>query len=146
MDAEKKLELMGFQTIRMSEYADLSSFEAERVDKVQSISIGGKDYFAVGDSFPADAEVLLQYHVVRKAEVPAAPEEIKLKEATEAARLFEEAGFINVSTEVVEDLEDDAAEGPLLEVLVDGRSDFAKSEKIPFDSEIRIVTHVHGSP
>ena len=146
MEAEKKLELMGFQTIRMSEYADLSSSEADRVDKIQSISIGGKDYFAVGDSFPADAEVLLQYHVVRKAEVPAAPEEIKLKEATEAARLFVEAGFINVSTEVVEDLEDDAAEGPVLEVLVDGRSDFTKSEKVPFDSEIRILTHVHGSP
>ena len=146
MEAEKKLELMGFQTIRMSEYADLSSFEADKVDKVQAISIGGKDYFAVGDSFPADAEVQIQYHVVRKAEVPAASEEIKLKEATEAARLFEEAGFINVKTEVVEDLEDDSAEGPLVEVLVDGRADFAKSEKVPFDSEIRIVTHVHGSP
>ena len=146
MEAEKKLELMGFQTIPMSEYADLSSFEADKVDKVQAISIGGKDYFAVGDSFPADAEVQIQYHVVRKAEVPAASEEIKLKEATEAARLFEEAGFINVKTEVVEDLEDDSAEGPLVEVLVDGRADFAKSEKVPFDSEIRIVTHVHGSP
>ena len=146
MEAEKKLEIMGFQTIRMSEYADLSSFEADKVDKVHAISIGGKDYFAVGDSFPADAEVQLQYHVVRKAEVPASPEEIKLKEATEAARLFEEAGFINVKTEVVEDLEDDSAEGPLVEVLVDGRADFAKSEKVPFDSEIRIVTHVHGSP
>ncbi len=145
MEAEKKLQLMGFTSIRLGEYADLSSFEADKVDKVQSVSIGGKDRFEVGDTFAADAEVLLQYHVVRKLTVPAAPEEIKLKEATEAARIFEEAGFTNVSTEVVEDLEQ-ADEGPLVEALVDGRTDFSKSESIPFDSEIRIVTHVYGGP
>ncbi len=145
IEAEKKLQLMGFTSIRLGEYADLSSFEADKVDKVQSVSIGGKDRFEVGDTFAADAEVLLQYHVVRKLTVPAAPEEIKLKEATEAARIFEEAGFTNVSTEVVEDLEQ-ADEGPLVEALVDGRTDFSKSESIPFDSEIRIVTHVYGGP
>ena len=144
IDAEKKLELMGFSSIRLSEYADLTSAEADLVDKVQSISIGGKDSFSVGDSFSADSEVVLQYHVIRRLAIPASSEELKITEATEAARLFEEAGFINVTTEVVEDL--DSEDGPSVETLVDGRSDFGKSEKIPFDSEIRIVTHVYGGP
>ena len=144
MDAEKKLRLMGFSAIRLSEYADLGSTDADQVDRVHSISIGGKDRFSVGDRFREDAEVVLQYHVVRKLEVPVSPEEIRLQEATEAARLFEEAGFTNVRTEVVEDLEGDAV--PVVEALVDGRSDFGKSEKLPFDSEICIVTHVCGGP
>ncbi len=144
MDAEKKLRLMGFSAIRLSEYADLGSTDADQVDRVHSISIGGKDRFSVGERFREDAEVVLQYHVVRKLEVPVSPEEIRLQEATEAARLFEEAGFTNVRTEVVEDLEGDAA--PMVEALVDGRSDFGKSEKLPFDSEICIVTHVCGGP
>ena len=145
MEAEKKLQLMGFSSIRLSEYADLSSTEADKVDKVQSVSIGGKDSFDVGDSFAADAEVVLAYHVVRRLPLPAAPEEIKLKEATEAARLFEEAGFINVKTEVVEDLTEAGAE-PVVEALVDGKADFDKSDAIPFDSEIRILTHVYAGP
>ena len=138
MEAEKKLQIMGFTAIRLSEYPDLSSVEADKVDKIQSITIGDKEHFSVGDSFPADAEVVLRYHVVRKLALPAAAEELKLKEATEAARLFEEAGFINVSTEVVEDL-DKADDGPLVETLVDGRSDFSTSDTVPFDSEIRII-------
>ena len=147
MEAEKKLHLMGFTAIRLSEYADLTSYEADKVDKVQSVTIGGKDRFSVGDSFRADEEVVLAYHVVRKLPLPASSEELKLKEATEAARLFEDAGFINVKTEVLEDLDQAEAEaGPVVEALVDGRSDFSKSENIPFDSEIRIVTHVYGGP
>ncbi len=145
MEAEKKLQLMGFTSIRLSEFADLSSTEADMVDKVQSVSIGGRDSFAVGDSFAADAEVVLAYHVVRRLPLPAAPEEIKLREATEAARLFEEAGFVNVKTEVVEDLTE-AGEEPVVEALVDGSADFDKSDVIPFDSEIRIVTHVYAGP
>ena len=145
MEAEKKLQIMGFTAIRLSEYPDLSSVEADKVDKIQSITIGDKEHFSAGDSFPADAEVVLRYHVVRKLALPAAAEELKLKEATEAARLFEEAGFTNVSTEVVEDL-DKADDGPLVETLVDGRSDFSTSDTVPFDSEIRIVTHVYGGP
>ena len=144
MDAEKKLRLMGFNSIRLSEYADLSSTDADKVDKVHSVSIAGKDRFSVGDRFKADSEVVLQYHVVRKLALPVSWEEIRRSEATEAARLFEEAGFTNVSTEVIEDL--DAEAEPLVEALVDGRSDFGKSEEIPFDAEIRILTHVYAGP
>jgi hypothetical protein len=144
MDAEKKLRLMGFDSIRLSEYADLSSTDADRVDKIHSISIGGKDRFSMGERFRADSEVVLEYHVVRKLALPASPEEIKVQEATEAARLFTEAGFTNVSTEVIEDL--DAEADPVVEALVDGKSDFARSDKVPFDAEIRILTHVYAGP
>ncbi len=143
LEAEKKLRILGFEQITLQEYADLTSGEADRADTVRSISIGGRSRFATGDSFSADAQVVLQYHTVRTAVIPASPAELAGKDAEAIGKVFTDAGFVNVRTEVLEDLDPEAE--PVSEASVDGRTGFSRDEELPFDTEVVILTHIPRS-
>jgi S1-C subfamily serine protease len=140
LEAEKKLKVLGFQSVKLEAVEDLTSKEAEKDDTVKSVSIGGNSRFAVGDSFPADDTVLLEYHVLRRAEIPLSPAEIGAGEAEELAKRFTDAGFVNVRTATVEDLED--PEGHTVTAAINKSGDFKKGDKIPYDADILIVTHL----
>lgn len=139
-EAEKKLRILGFTSLELKEYADLTSREAARDETVREIAIGGSSGFEVGDRFPADAHVLVEYHTLRMAAVPLSPAEVGAGEPEALAQAFADAGFINVRTDVVEDLEEG---GPAaVTAVVNGSRDYGKGDQIPFDAEILILTHI----
>ena len=139
-EAEKKLRILGFTSVELKEYADLTSREAEKNDIVRGITIGNSSAFQVGDSFAADSPVLVEYHTLRTAAVPLSPAEIGAGEPEALAKAFSDAGFINVRTDVVEDLEDGASAA--VTAVVGGSRDYSKGDQVPFDAEILILTHV----
>ena len=141
-EAEKKLQVLGFTNVELEEYADLTSVEEEKDETVRSVSIGGSKRFDVGASFPADAKVVLEYHVLRRAALPLSSGDLGT-DAEAAAQRFKDAGFVNVHTETLEDLA--AGAEPSLSATVNGSDVFARDEEIPFDAEICIYTHVPGS-
>ena len=139
-EAEKKLRILGFTSLELKEYADLTSREAARDETVREIAIGGSSGFEVGDRFPADSHVLVEYHTLRMAAVPLSPAEVGAGEPEALAQAFADAGFINVRTDVVEDLEEG---GPAaVTAVVNGSRDYGKGDQIPFDAEILILTHI----
>ncbi len=139
-EAEKRLRILGFTSIELKEYADLTSRESTRNETVRDVIIGSSDRFAVGDSFSADSPVLVEYHTLRRAAVPLSPAEISAGEPEALVRAFADAGFVNVRTDVVEDLE--AGASSTVTALVAGSLDYSKGDQIPFDAEILILTHI----
>ena len=139
-EAEKKLKILGFTSVELEEYADLTSKEADKDETVRSISIGGRSRFAVGDSFKADDPVVLEYHTLRRAAIPLSQAEIGGGEAEELAKQFTDAGFVNVRTATVEDLE--AEEGRTVTAQINKSEDFRKGDLVPFDADILILTHL----
>ena len=140
LEAEKKLKILGFTSIELKEYADLTSREVGRSETVRDITIGDSADFDVGDSFRADSPVLVEYHTLRKAAVPLSPADVAAGEPEALAQAFSEAGFVNVRTDVVEDLEDGAPTS--VTAVVDGSQDYGKGDQVPFDAEILILTHI----
>ncbi len=140
LEAEKKLKILGFTSVELKEYADLTSREAAKNETVRDVTIGGSSQFEVGDSFAADSHVLVEYHTLRRAAVPLSPAEIGAGEPETLAKAFTDAGFINVRTDVVEDLDEGAAAE--VTAVIGGSQDYSKGDQIPFDAEIVILTHV----
>ena len=139
-EAEKRLKILGFTSIELKEYADLTSRESARNETVRDVMIGSSSQFQVGDSFPADAHVLVEYHTLRRAAVPLSPGEISAGEPEALAQAFADAGFINVRTDVVEDLEEGVPS--TVTAVVAGSPDYSKGDQVPFDAEILILTHI----
>lgn len=59
----------GFTEIYTDAVEDLSYSESERIDTIESISIGGNDSFADGEQFSKSDRVEISYHVYKKVTV-----------------------------------------------------------------------------
>ena len=139
-EAEKRLRILGFTSIELKEYADLTSRESARNETVRDVIIGSSSQFAVGDSFSADSHVLVEYHTLRRAAVPLSPAEVGAGEPEALVQAFADAGFVNIRTDVAEDL---AAGAPsTVTAVVAGSPDYSKGDQVPFDAEILILTHI----
>ena len=138
------LEKNGFTNIILKPLDDLSSDQKDKDDVVEYITIGGSQYFEIGDSFMSDIEVCIYYHNIDMLFAPCSSDELAKDEMYEYVKQqFEEAGFINVSCVPIKDLVFGllTEDGEIEEVSINGVTEFKDFDMFPFDAEVIIKYH-----
>ena len=141
-DVEKELSGLGFLNITASGLQDLDSSSDSQQGVVTAITIADLNNFNAGDSFPSIVPIIINYHSVKEINPPSAGDDIQKQDHTILADLFKNAGFKNVKTEEVEDLNPDLYDEEFRnEVIIDGHSSFSKIDTFPIDSEVKVICH-----
>ena len=144
-EVHRAFEESGFSNIREEELRDLLPEDKERNWYTGGVSIGGKDGFTKDDSFLADDEVVITYHVLADLNPPISSDELVGMSYEEAVKQFENAGFINVTATAVSG---SGAAGTVSSVRIGGlfgSSDFSKSDAFPFDDGVEIAYYEAAS-
>lgn len=132
----------GFSNIEEKKIEDLDLSDAEKYGIVETISINDNAKFNVNDEFKASSTIVISYHAYKRIEVPISHEQAKSVEATALIESFEKAGFVNIKTEELYDLNPDDTNIEFENrISIDGSSSFGKDSKFPLDAEVKITTH-----
>lgn len=140
----RAFEEAGFTNIREEELRDLTPDQSDKNWLVGSVSIGGAESFSVQDAFAADEEVVISYHVLADLNPPASSDELEGMGYENVVELFEDAGFINVTTTSTSA---SGVGGTVSSVKIGGifgSSDFTTSDSFPFDAGVEI-TYYEGA-
>lgn len=136
------LQKAGFNNIEIEEVEDLTSSSPLQDGGVGQISIDGDTAFDAKTVFPKDAKVLITYHTIKKLPAPLSSAEAQGYDYRDVGAMFVDAGFTNVQTDEVFDMDPDSMEAEFRnEVVIASVSFFEKDEEFPFDSEILVVCH-----
>ena len=132
----------GFENITAVEVEDLTIDSDMNVGDVSEIEINKKTKFKAGARFGKKSDVIITYHTKVKAQAPIAVSECQEYDYKTLETMFKDAGFINVTSKEVFDLDPDDTDVEFNNVIKIGDlSSFEKDDKIPYDSEISIVCH-----
>lgn len=138
-EVHRAFEEAGFTNIREDEVRDLSLEQKDRNWLTGNVTIGGQGEFAREDAFLVDDEVVITYHVLSDLRPPASSAELEGKNCEEVQKLFEDAGFINVTTSATGASGDAGAVSSVRIGGIFGSSSFSADETFPFDSGVDIV-------
>lgn len=138
-EAYRAFEEAGFTNIREEELRDLTLDQQSRNWYTDSITVGGKDEFNEEDSFLADDEVVITYHVLADLNAPASSSELEGRNYEDVVSMFEDAGFINVTARTTGA---SGAAGTVSDVRIGGlfgSSDFTSEDTFAFDAGVEIT-------
>ena len=139
----EELKQMGFSNITLEEIEDLTSSGPMKDGDVESVSINGETSFASNASFSKESEVVITYHTIKKLALPIGSDSISGVDYTELADVFTKAGFENIQTNEIYDLDPDTQEKDhIVDVIVNNNDIFNKDDKVPYDAEIIINCHL----
>lgn len=139
----EKLESAGFTNINLDEVADLTVSEITHENLVQNITIDGDSYFGAISKYPYDTEIIITYHTLKHISLPLSSKDMKGEHYTDVISLLQNAGFVNIQTEVEYDLLLGwiTKDGQVKAVTVDGDSKFNDSDTYRLDADIIITYH-----
>ena len=141
-EAIEKLEKAGFTNINTTEVQDLKSSDILNDGDVGAVTIDGESGFEKGAKYNKDSEIVIQYHTIKKEQIPISSSEVSKMTLEELSKAFENAGFISVESDEVYDIDPDETDSDeYSEVIVNGLSEFSKGEEAPFDSKVEIIGH-----
>lgn len=138
-EAYRAFEEAGFTNIREEELRDLTPDQQNRNWYTDIITVGGRDDFSREDSFLADDEVVIIYHVLADLNAPASSSELEGRNYEDVVSMFEDAGFINVTTRTTGA---SGAAGTVSDVRIGGlfgSSDFTAENTFAFDAGVEIT-------
>lgn len=141
-DVVNELQEAGFKDIQTTAIDDLTSDNKDKDGTIESISVGEVKEFEAEQKFNPDDPIMIEYHNLPKLSLPAEIKDIQAMTFKEIADAFTNAGFINVSTEEVYDLDPDKESAEHVnEVLIDESADFSADDEVPFDANVIVRVH-----
>ena len=133
----------GFQNVSVEAIADLELGDLDQKGQVYEITIDGTAVFESGDAFDKNVTVKVIYHDAKNIKVPISSEDATGTDIEELINLFEGAGFANLATETVEDIDPEYSRDAFRNhVSIENDDSFTISDSFPIDAEIKIVTHI----
>lgn len=133
----------GFQKVFAEATANLELENLDQKGQVYEITIDGTAVFDLGDEFEKSVIIRILYHDAKKITVPISSEDAADTELTELIKLFEGAGFVNLTTETEEDIDPEYSQDAFRnDVSIENDDSFTISDTFPIDAEVRIVTHI----
>lgn len=142
VDVVNELQEAGFKDIQTTAIDDLTSDNKDKDGTIESISVGEVKEFEAEQKFNPDDPIMIEYHNLPKLSLPAEIKDIQAMTFKEIADAFTNAGFINVSTEEVYDLDPDKESAEHVnEVLIDESADFSADDEVPFDANVIVRVH-----
>lgn len=134
--------LTGFSNISEEVIEDLEITETDKYGKVESVSINGVTDFEGNKEFKSSSKVVIRYHSYKRIAVPLSSEEAKGMETDAILKAFEDAGFVEITTDEKYALDPDTVKTEFENhISIDGVSSFEKDAKYPVNADIKIVTH-----
>lgn len=141
-DVVTELQEAGFKDIQTTAIDDLTSDNKDKDGTIESISVGEVKEFEAEQKFNPDDPIMIEYHNLPKLSLPAEIKDIQAMTFKEIADAFTNAGFINVSTEEVYDLDPDTESADHVnEVLIEESTDFSADDEVPFDANVKVRVH-----
>ena len=137
------LKSRGFEKITSVPIKDVDNKSSKFIYEVEQIIVSGTGYFDSNDSFPADSEVILTYHVKREIELPMAETKMKRKNYIEVGDQLQALGFSEIYEKPIYDLTTGwiVKDGSVEKVTIGGKESYSKGDVFEFDTEI--VIHYH---
>lgn len=138
-----KLAKAGFTNIRVESVEDLDILELEKENTVHQVLILGKGAFRKEARYPYDIPIIVKYHQVKKVCSPLSAKEAKGTDYEDVVYKFEQAGFINVRSEIIYDIITGWLNdvGAVEYVTIDGNRKFDTATKYRPDVEVVITYH-----
>lgn len=133
----------GFENVTVEVVEDLGSTEITADGAVESISVDGKIDFASNSKFPKDAPVVITYHTFKMVVPPSSAEKYIGSDYNETLSELQEAGFENITPEVIEDLTSNSPlpDGYIESISIDGSTDFTEVSEFYKDTPVSITYH-----
>ena len=142
VDVENELTEAGFNNIQLNSIDDINSYSEIKDGEVENITIGEVTDFEALQKFSPNDSVVINFHNIPKISPPLNSNDVQDISYKELVELFEKAGFTDVNTEEIYDLDpDNSTEEYINEVLINDSEDFNTSDIVPFDSNITIKVH-----
>ena len=136
------LEQAGFENIEIIEIQDLTGTSDLNDGDVGEISIDGNCTFQKETKFTKDANVIITYHTIKKIKIPISSKEIQNYRYDEIVKILQDAGFTNVTSNEIYDLDPDMTDVEFEnEVTIGIHNSFEKEQEIPFDANIAVICH-----
>lgn len=134
----------GFINVQTEEISNLKITEMQQENLTTDVRLIYKDDFDEETKYPSNLWVTVVYHTVEQHQVPLSSKEAKRMNYADVVRKFEEAGFINISTNIQYDIitgwiTDD---GEVESVTINGEQ-FESNEKFRPDANIIITYHTY---
>lgn len=137
-----ELKKSGFENIEIEIIEDLSSSSSMSDGTVEKVVINDSLSFKKKESFPRDAKVIVTYHIIKKIVAPISSDTIQDNDYENIGKVFKDAGFINVKTEEVFDMDPDNMETDYInEVSINGETTFDITEEFPYDADVSVICH-----
>lgn len=141
-DVLAELQNAGFSDIEIVEVKDLTSLSVLDDYAVGEISIDNNPVFAAETEFAKESKVIITYHTIPKLQIPISSTALQENDYETIASMFAEAGFSDINSEVIYDLNPDEIDVEFEnEVSVNQQYEFTANEEVVFDSKIIIVCH-----
>lgn len=132
----------GFLNVTERALEDLDITEIDKEGIVEEVSVGNISVFQTSQEFYASDEVVIQYHSVKTIGVPISSKDAVAVDADTLTALFRDAGFNEISTAEVFDLDPDKTENTFEStVSINNTSLFNESDVFPLNAKIEIITH-----
>ena len=133
---------LGFSVFEDTVVDDLTSTGSMRDGSIEMIAIDGNAAFSAEDSFDPKACVAIKYHIIKKLSSPLSAQEIENSDVESIISGYKNAGFTNVKSEEVYDLDPDTLQGDHInEVKISGNKVENTTDLYAFDADVKVVCH-----
>jgi uncharacterized protein YceK len=141
-DVLNEMNQLGFRNVEGVEITDLTSYGTVKDGSVSDISIDGNNNFEKKEKFEKDAPIVITYHSIMKLPVPVSYDKVGSMEVDEISQAFIDAGYTNVNTQEIYDLDPDETNVESLnEIMINGVTLSQYSDSHPFDADINVICH-----
>ena len=94
----------GFTKIHTKIVEDLEYIEVYKENIVSDVTVNGSNYFEAFTQAKYDTEVVITFHKLKKILPPLSFKEVKRQHGEMVIKAFEDAGFVNVKSDIIRDL------------------------------------------
>ena len=141
-DIESDFSVAGFSNISIEVIEDLEISEQDKIGTVQTISINGIAEFDSNAEFATTSNVVITYHTLKTIYAPVSFDQAIDMDTEALIKSFTDAGFINITTDEIIDLDPDKTNAEFENRLtINQETSFDTNAKFPIDSEVKIITH-----
>ena len=132
----------GFKNLSLVPMEDLELSDSDKEGTVESVSIDGSCEYSIQDTFSDSSKVEIKYHSMRTATIPLSSADAESKEFDLLSQLLIDAGFSNITSNEVYDLDPDEFDVDFKNVVsVNGSTIFEVNEKFPINADVSIERH-----
>ena len=141
-----ELQKSGFTNIVLNALEDLPFNHTEGNGQVESVLINGSSYFEKFDIFKISSRVRINYHSIPVEKFISAgnsSDEFLEMRSEQAVSLLQSAGFLDITTNLVEDLvnSSEIVPGMVTEIVIGTKSNFSATEEFSNYDKVVITEH-----
>lgn len=94
----------GFTNVHIESFEDLDITDADKENQVFQVEVCGNINFDDDSKYPYDTRITIRYHAIKLVTPPLSHKDAKEMNYSEVVGAFEDAGFVNIHTEVEYDV------------------------------------------